>query len=149
LQALGHEKGGAFTLSEEWLSRHGSILGYKRPVSLPGQIAAVAPLRDPDYYAARYRETHALREHLVADLHARTFLEAVPSVANFVLCHLPPDGPDAATVCTHCRAHGVYLRDAANMSRSIGAHALRIAVKDAETNRRLVDILARVLDPVL
>lgn len=112
-------------------------------VSLPAQIAAVAALRDPDYYAARYRETHVLREQLVADLHARAQLETVPSVANFVLCHLPPDGPDAASVCTHCRTHGVYLRDAANMSRSLGTHALRIAVKDAETNRRVVDILGR------
>lgn len=116
-------------------------------VSLPGQIAAVAALRDPAYYAARYRETHSLRDQLVADLHARTRLETVPSMANFVLCHLPPDGADAATVCTHCRTHGVYLRDAANMSRSLGTHALRIAVKDAETNRRIVDalqLLARV-----
>lgn len=115
-------------------------------VSLPAQIAAVAALRDPDYYAARYRETHALRDHLVADLHARALLETVPSVANFVLCHLPPDGPDAASVCTHCQMHGVYVRDAANMSRHLGTHALRIAVKDAATNRRVVDILARVLE---
>jgi histidinol-phosphate/aromatic aminotransferase/cobyric acid decarboxylase-like protein len=115
-------------------------------VSLPGQIAAVAALRDPDYYAGRYRETHALRDQLIADLHARVELETVPSVANFVLCHLPPDGPDAASVCAHCRTYGVYLRDAANMSRSLGTHALRIAVKNAEANRQVVDILSRVLE---
>jgi histidinol-phosphate/aromatic aminotransferase/cobyric acid decarboxylase-like protein len=115
-------------------------------VSLPGQIAAVAALRDPDYYAARYRETHALREQLIADLHSRVELETIPSVANFVLCHLPPDGPDAARVVKQCRTHGVFLRDAANMSRSLGTHALRIAVKDAATNCRVVDILSQVLE---
>jgi len=114
-------------------------------VSLLGQVAAVASLRDPDYYAARYQETHALRAQLVSELHARFELETIPSVANFVLCHLPPDGPSAAMVCEQSRQHGVFLRDAACMSRSLGQHALRIAVKDSETNSRVVDVLGRIL----
>ena len=114
---------------------------------------AVARLKDQRPYWDHMRSLRTVsgrvdervRDQLVADLQARVELETIPSVANFVLCHLPPEGPDAASVCQHCRMHGVYLRDAANMSRSLGTHALRIAVKDAETNHRVVDILSRVL----
>jgi histidinol-phosphate/aromatic aminotransferase/cobyric acid decarboxylase-like protein/GNAT superfamily N-acetyltransferase len=111
-------------------------------VSLPAQVAAVAALADPRYYAARYLETHRLRVNLARDLHRAAPMEIVPSVANFLLCHLPEDGPTAAEICERCRAQGLFLRNAGEMSRGLGAHALRIAVKDAETNRRIVEILS-------
>ncbi len=71
-------------------------------------------------------------------------MEIIPSVANFVLCHLSRDCPDASTVCARCRAHNLFLRDAFVTSPSLGSRALRIAVKDGETNRKIVEILARV-----
>src|SRR5204863_2860682 len=37
-------------------------------VGLVGQVAAVAALQDPDYYAARYAETRRLREQLALRL---------------------------------------------------------------------------------
>jgi len=114
-------------------------------VSLPGQVAAVTALRDPGYYAERYRQTHALRAGLVEELRARIEIEVTPSVTNFVLCHLPPDGPDAATVARRCRREGLFVRDAARISPRLGPHALRIAVKDEATNRRVTEILARAL----
>jgi len=114
-------------------------------VSLPAQVAAVRALQDPEYYAARYQETRRLRDELMANLSALNEMEIIPGMANFVLCHLPSDGPNAAIVCERCRKHGLFLRNASNMSSRLGEHALRIAVKDAETNRRIVEILARVL----
>ncbi|MBI3597491.1 MAG: histidinol-phosphate aminotransferase family protein [Nitrospirae bacterium] len=114
-------------------------------VSLPAQVAAVMALQDPEYYAERYRETHRLRAELVTNLSALNAMEIVPGVANFVLCHLPPEGPDAATVCDRCRANGLFLRNTSSMSSRLGNHALRIAVKDAETNRCMVEILNRAL----
>lgn len=114
-------------------------------VSLPAQVSAVMALKDPEYYAEQHRETHRLRAQLVVDLKRLGVSEIVPSVANFLLCHLPPDGPDAAAVCARCREDGLFLRNAANMSTRLGPHVLRIAVKDAETNRRIVEILARAL----
>ena len=109
-------------------------------VSLPAQVAAVKALQDPAYYAARYEETHRLRGQLIESLRPLG-LEIVPSVANFLLCHLPAGGPDAATVVSRCREHGLFLRDASIMGSQMGSHALRIAVKDADTNRRLVEVL--------
>ncbi|HEX4264137.1 MAG TPA: histidinol-phosphate transaminase [Verrucomicrobiae bacterium] len=113
-------------------------------VSLPAQVAAVAALRDPDYYAARYAETHRLRDELAERLSEQTGWEVLPGIANFLLCHLPENGPGAAMVVKHCRARGLFLRDAGAMGRGLGNYAVRIAVKDAETNERMLQIISEV-----
>lgn len=112
-------------------------------VSLPAQVAAVAALRDPGYHAERYRETAELRRELVAGLRqALPGVEILEGMANYVLCLLPRRGPDAATLCERCRDRGVFLRDAGATSAVLGRHALRVAVKDEATNRRVVETLA-------
>src|SRR5581483_11240201 len=65
-------------------------------VSLLAQVAAVAALQDPDYYAARYAETHRLRDELAAKLSSLAGWEIIPGSANFLLCQLEERGPDAA-----------------------------------------------------
>jgi histidinol-phosphate/aromatic aminotransferase/cobyric acid decarboxylase-like protein len=82
----------------------------------------------------------------VDDLRSHTDLEVIPGVANFVLCHLPNGGPDAEQVCDRCRASGVFLRNASTISQRLGRHAIRIAVKDRNANRRVVETLASVLE---
>jgi len=109
-------------------------------VSLPGQIAAVKALEDPDYYAAKYAETHVLRRQLVEALKPLNW-EIISGVTNFVLCHLPDSGPDADTLIARCRERGLFLRNVATMGACFGHRALRITVKDAETNRRMAEIL--------
>jgi histidinol-phosphate/aromatic aminotransferase/cobyric acid decarboxylase-like protein len=112
-------------------------------VSLPAQVAAVKALQDPDYYAERYRETHELRHELSGQLQCLGW-EPVPSIGNFILCNLPEDGPTAAAVTLRCREKGLFLRDASGMGTRIGPRALRIAVKDRETNQRMMEILKKV-----
>ena len=114
-------------------------------VSLPAQVAAVKALEDPGYYADRYAKTHRLRGRL-QELLGPLGWEIVPSVTNFLLCHLPESGPDAATVVRRCREQGVFLRDASVMGSRMGRHALRIAVKDAVTNERIVEVLKSTLE---
>jgi histidinol-phosphate/aromatic aminotransferase/cobyric acid decarboxylase-like protein len=109
-------------------------------VSLPAQVAAVKALEDAEYYTRKYEETHQLREQLIEWLKPMQW-EIIPSVTNFFLCHLPPTGPDVATVIERCRQHGLFLRNAATMGSQLGDRALRVAVKDAATNRRMADIL--------
>jgi histidinol-phosphate/aromatic aminotransferase/cobyric acid decarboxylase-like protein len=113
-------------------------------VSLPAQVAAVRALQDPDYYAARYAQTAVLRDQLASDL-ISLGLEVVRGVANFILCHLYASGTPAATIVQRCRSRGLFLRDAAAMGSQLGTHALRIAVKDHDTNRRIVSILREAL----
>lgn len=115
-------------------------------VGLPAQVAAVAALQDPDYYAARYAETHRLRAALAEELSRFDGWEILPGIANFLLCHLPDNGPTtAAALVTQCRPHGLFLRDVGAMGRNLGPHALRIAVKDAKSNRRLLQTLTSIV----
>jgi histidinol-phosphate/aromatic aminotransferase/cobyric acid decarboxylase-like protein/GNAT superfamily N-acetyltransferase len=112
-------------------------------VGLPAQVAAVRALEDPAYYAARHAETAALRDHLAAGL-AGLGWDVIPGVANFLLGHLPEDGPDAPTLVEACRTRGLFLRDAAAMGLAPGLDAVRVAVKDGATNARMLAILAEV-----
>jgi histidinol-phosphate/aromatic aminotransferase/cobyric acid decarboxylase-like protein len=114
-------------------------------VSLPAQVAAVAALQAPEYYAARWAETHRLRATLSAQLSDFTGWKIIPGMANFVLCHLPAIGPSAAELVRRCRIHGLYVRDVGSMGQSLGAHALRIAVKDAATNTQIIQLLQAAL----
>lgn len=107
-------------------------------------VAAMRALQDPEYYAARWTETHALREELRQGLEALV-LEVVPGVGNFLLFHLPDGAPDAATVVRRCRKEDVFLRDAGATSAVLGDRALRTAVKDRETNARILRTLARAI----
>lgn len=115
-------------------------------VSLPAQVAAVAALQDTDYYAQRWTETHELREQLSLQLAEFDGWEIIPGIANFLLCRLPEHGPTAAEIVSRCRKHGLFLRDVGSMGQGLGSRALRIAVKDAETNTRIVEILTKILE---
>jgi histidinol-phosphate/aromatic aminotransferase/cobyric acid decarboxylase-like protein len=109
-------------------------------VSLPAQVAGVHALRDSGYYAARWAETHRLRQELFGGLRSLK-MEVVPGQANFLLAHLPAEGADAETLITRCHARGLFLRNAANMSNHFGDHTIRIAVKDAATTQRMLQIM--------
>jgi histidinol-phosphate/aromatic aminotransferase/cobyric acid decarboxylase-like protein len=109
-------------------------------VSLPGQLAACEALNATDYYQAQWRATHPLREELQQDLEALGW-EVIPGCANFLLCHLPGRGPDATEVSRRSRRAGLFLREVANMGSGLDRYALRVAVKDRQTNHRIREIL--------
>jgi histidinol-phosphate/aromatic aminotransferase/cobyric acid decarboxylase-like protein len=116
-------------------------------VSLPGQVAAVHALEDPGYYARCHERTQQLRQQMAQQLRERCGLEIVPGVANFLLCHLADDGPDAHEVVRRCRQQDLFLRDASSMGSRFGDRAVRIAVKDHATNQRIIEILSGILQP--
>jgi histidinol-phosphate/aromatic aminotransferase/cobyric acid decarboxylase-like protein/GNAT superfamily N-acetyltransferase len=113
-------------------------------VGLPSQVAAVQALHDPDYYAARYAETAALREALADQLRSLEW-DVTPGIANFLLCSVPSAGPTAAAIVHECQKHGLFLRDAAAMGAGLGERTVRIAVKDSATNARMFQILEQVI----
>jgi histidinol-phosphate/aromatic aminotransferase/cobyric acid decarboxylase-like protein/GNAT superfamily N-acetyltransferase len=114
-------------------------------VGLLGQVAAVEALRDPQYYAGRYAETRDLREELLGKLRQLGGIEVQDGAANFLLCRLSESGPDAASVLKACRSQGLFLRDATALGTRLGRRAIRIAVKDRETNGRMLEILRGAL----
>ena len=138
-------------LRAAYLCGPGRLIDDLRPVtppwavSLPGQVAAVEALQNARYYTDRYEQTHRLRTKLGRALSVECDLDVVEGVANFLLCHLYEDGPTAAQVCAACRERELFIRDVANLGCSLGSHAIRIAVKDATTNQRIVSILSDVL----
>ncbi len=110
-------------------------------VSLPAQMAATKALEHPEYYDQCYRETHRLRAQFVHELKELGITEIIPGVANFVLFHLPDHSSDGSTVVQQCREQGLFIRDASEMGTGMSDRAIRIAVKDATTNQRILDIL--------
>jgi histidinol-phosphate/aromatic aminotransferase/cobyric acid decarboxylase-like protein len=112
-------------------------------VGLPSQLAAVRALQSAPYYADRYAETDGLRAGLAEGL-ADLGWEVIPGIANFLLCHLPDDEVTAACLVLQCREHGLFARDASAMGARLGTRAIRLAVKDAVTNHRMLEILREV-----
>lgn len=110
-------------------------------VGMPGQLAAMLALQHPDYYLQRYEETDRMRREMEKQM-ADLGWDVVPGIANFFMFFLPQSGPTAAEFCVACRESGLYLRDLSPTSPSLGRHALRVAVKDSETNARTISILS-------
>lgn len=111
-------------------------------VGLPAQIAAVNALRAGEYYQTRYDQTRRLCSALAADLETAG-LTVWRGAANFLLCRLPLHCRSLPDFLTRCRERGLFLRDVASMTSRPDSHSglFRIAVKDAETNRRMVQII--------
>lgn len=109
-------------------------------VSLPGQVAVVRALEDPNYYQARYSETAVLRRGLADQLTGLGW-RVIPGVANFLLCEIPGEGPGAEELVSRCRKQGLFLRNPGSMGSRAGNRLIRVAVKDAATNRRMIEIL--------
>ena len=114
-------------------------------VSLPSQIAAIIALKEDHYYQKCYEQTHILREEFSKELLKFTPLEVLQSKANFILCYLPENGPYAASIVSKCKEMNLYLRDVSNMGNNFNKHTIRIAIKDQETNQRMLEIIKQVL----
>ena len=109
-------------------------------IGLPAQVAATLALRDEAYYRARYKETDVLREGLAGAL-AEMGWVSTPGCANFLLCELPKEGLPAREAVARCQRMNLYLRDASSMGRALSDRTIRMAVKDAETNERMIEIV--------
>lgn len=112
-------------------------------VGLIAQVAAVEALRDPAYYADRYAETHGLRRVLTDHLNHLGW-DTIEGCANFVLAHLPSDGLTAAELAARAQSQGVFIRDVSNMGRGFNGRVVRVAVKDAPTIERMVQVLSQL-----
>lgn len=114
-------------------------------VSLPAQVAAVAALAEPSYYAAQYCATAELREQLASRLQTECGITAFPSVTNCLLCTLPPNAPGADEVVNRARKHNLFIRSGAGIHPSLSRHTIRIGVKSKSMNERTVAILRELL----
>ncbi|MDT8419780.1 MAG: threonine-phosphate decarboxylase CobD [Desulfuromonadales bacterium] len=102
--------------------------------------AARACLDDAAYRQLTLAEIPRLRDQLKEGLEQLSFT-VFPSVANYLLFRVAGHWPDAATLCARLRQEGLLLRNCANFP-SLDDRFLRVAVRSAEENQRLLDALA-------
>jgi len=114
-------------------------------VSLPGQLAAVAALRNEAYYAAQYDIIHQQRAAMQTTLEGLGF-RVFSGVANYLLTYLPPaSGFTSLRFIEACRAEGLFVRDAQNMGVMLPNNAVRFAVRSPEENKTMLSIVDAVL----
>jgi histidinol-phosphate/aromatic aminotransferase/cobyric acid decarboxylase-like protein len=114
-------------------------------VSLPGQLAAVAALRNPEYYQQKYRIIHQQREELSRLLQQEAFT-VLPGVANFILTFLPKKTQHtSASFIEACKEKGVFIRDAQNMGVTLSNNAVRFAIRSKKENTRMLQCVREVL----
>jgi histidinol-phosphate/aromatic aminotransferase/cobyric acid decarboxylase-like protein len=110
-------------------------------ISLPGQLSGVYALLDESYYLGRWALTRELRHLLAKELNQLRLGQALEGAANFIMLMLDPRGPTALEVKNACESAGVFVREIGSMGETGGAYSLRIAVRSAEENRRIVTAL--------
>jgi histidinol-phosphate/aromatic aminotransferase/cobyric acid decarboxylase-like protein len=107
-------------------------------------MAACEALRNNQYYVERWKETRELRNELCSELKKLDW-DVIEGCANFLLCQLPQNQPESKSLISACEKHNLYLRDVSNMGKCFDNRSLRIAVKDRETNRIMIQIIKFVL----
>ncbi len=122
------------------------LLPYIPPwaVSLPGQMAGVTALRDTPYYRKQWVKTHRLRKSFSKKLARFPGFKVYDSVLNLLLVELPK-GKSARKIIEKLREKNIYVRDCSSMGKHFGDSFLRITVKSAETNDRIVQALKNIL----
>lgn len=137
--------------------RLGYVLAAPRLVSAlaacqePWSVGALAQAAGPaclaeDGYARRSRElVDAQRQVLTAGLTALGGMKVFPSQANYILIRLERPGWDAPRLRTALEPQGILVRDAGNF-HGLDPRYVRLAVRGAEQNQRLLEALAQVLE---
>ncbi len=115
-------------------------------ISLPAQIAATYALKQEDYYIKKYQETHELRDKLKLQLKQIGIDEIIPGIANFIMFHVGNDKFSASQIVNECKLKKLYLRDLSGMGTSFEDDAIRMAVKDLNTNNKMIAILRECLN---
>ena len=115
-------------------------------ISLPAQIAATYALKQEDYYIKKYQETHELRDKLELQLKQIGIDEIIPGIANFIMFHVGNDKFSASRIVNECKLKKLYLRDLSGMGTSFEDDAIRMAVKDLNTNNKMIVILRECLN---
>lgn len=107
-------------------------------VSLPAQVSAIEALEDSTYYELRYDETHLLREEFVCNLRQHSQIEVYPSTTNLVLIETQSSSQEI--IERMCESN-VFVRNCDSMGHRFADRFLRIAVKRARENARIIEAL--------
>ncbi len=109
------------------------------PVSMPAQMAAMLAIDARDYYERRWEETASLRSDLATNVERATGWRVHQGHINAILVG---SGAPSAKVAHGLRESGIFVRDMSSVSRKLD-NTLRIAVRPADENARMVEALSR------
>ncbi len=112
-------------------------------LSTPALAAGLACLQANALRLATLQAVPVLRGELAAGL-GKLGCTVYPSVANYLLCRLPLTAPPAPALAAALRPKGILLRTCADFA-GLDDRYLRLAVRSAADNRRLLDELAKFL----
>jgi threonine-phosphate decarboxylase len=115
-------------------------------VNTLAQVAALASLQDKGYIARSLRMMTQERPRLIDTLRSIPGMTVYPSEANFLLGEVPLPHP-ASKLTESLRQHGLLIRDCSSV-RGLTKQTIRIAVRTAPENRRLVTMVGRTLRSV-
>lgn len=115
------------------------------PVSMVGQIAGVEALKDIKYYQGKYQETHQLRKQLINGLQKIKGLKIYDSVANYVLVELLDSQVKAGWLVNRLRKQTIFIRDCNSMSSQFENRFIRITVKEAKTNKKIIEAIKKAI----
>jgi histidinol-phosphate/aromatic aminotransferase/cobyric acid decarboxylase-like protein len=117
-------------------------------VGFPSQVACIRALENGAYYREKYQKTMTLKRDFADRLRSMAGVDSVlEGVANFVLVRLSSEAPAADVLQHRCREHGLYIRTLNQMTKDAPQDTIRLAVKNSETNHRMIDILSQTLRP--
>jgi threonine-phosphate decarboxylase len=111
-------------------------------LSVPALAAARACLTQEAYRRRTLALVPVLRREMAEGL-AALGLTVFPSEANFLLARLDGEGQTAARLASALRKKGILIRDCSNFP-SLDGRYLRVAVRSAEENGRLLQALGEV-----
>jgi histidinol-phosphate aminotransferase len=116
------------------------------PVSTAAQILAIEALKDIEYYKGKWKETSKLREEFIKELRDIPNIKIYSGEGNFFLVELLNKlSGSAQEVVKKLSEKNVFVRDADSMSEQFHKSYVRIAVKDADTNKKIVAALKNIL----
>lgn len=113
-------------------------------VSLIGQIAGIEALLDSVYYSKCYKTTHSERERFHELLQTIPNIKVYSGVANFLLVELMGD-TKATKLVQKLQRQNVFIRNCDSTSVQFTDNFVRIAVKSAKQNDRIVEVMRAAL----
>jgi histidinol-phosphate aminotransferase len=115
-------------------------------VSSPAQILAIEALKDSEYYKEKWEETRKLRENTIKALKEIPNIKIYSGEGNFFLIELLNKlSGKAEEIVKKLSEKKVFVRNADSMSDQFHGSFVRIAVKDAETNKKIIAVLKEIL----
>lgn len=113
-------------------------------VNLLAQVAGAAALADDEYIAKTQLNTRKTLDEMEAMLQHIAGVKVYPPAVNFVLLQLKQPCITSKRLQEGMKKNGILIRDCSNYP-GLNDKYIRLAIRDSESNRKVIDILDKCL----